>query len=264
MTYGIIYTVIEDKRAGPNSDLLTKAGTRCYVEYDATDHWYEASRLDSGMPVRFAAFKRRDEAHAFMGQWKGHPWYYGRKVEDPYEVIELEPRMVQSGWVIKQAGERVSPEAPVAKLQIGVEAYKAKNAQNNWTGRGYGLEPFFMNLNHEGGASVGFAEKDANYEQDDETGRAYVYCNSPVSEVLALRDFLNEAFPVRPAEVGADHFLTAFVSKDGKVTGIDHETSADWKDVFTAHIALRDWLNERIEKQSLCPFSPDPAGETSK
>lgn len=89
----------------------------------------------------------------------------------------------------------MTDEKPMAKLQIGVEAYKAKNAQNGWTGRGYGLEPFFLNLNKDGDASVGFAEKDANYETDDETGRTYIYCNSPVSEVIALRDFLNEAFP---------------------------------------------------------------------
>lgn len=53
-----------------------------------------------------------------------------------------------------------------------------------------------------------------------------------------------------------EHFLTAHVSEDGSVVGIDHSMNADWHAVRTAHIALRDRINERLETEDNCPFKP--------
>ena len=53
-----------------------------------------------------------------------------------------------------------------------------------------------------------------------------------------------------------EHFLTAHVSRDGRVVGIEHPTDAAWSDVLAAHIALRDRLNKRLEAQRLCPYRP--------
>jgi hypothetical protein len=63
-----------------------------------------------------------------------------------------------------------------------------------------------------------------------------------------------------------DYFLTAYVSKDGRTVGIDHPTEADWNDVLTAHIGLRDRLNERIAEQEKCPFKPvtSPSAEAAQ
>lgn len=55
-----------------------------------------------------------------------------------------------------------------------------------------------------------------------------------------------------------EHFLVAHVSKDGKMVGIDHPCDAVWADVLTAHVALRDRINERIAEQDGCPFKPTP------
>lgn len=54
----------------------------------------------------------------------------------------------------------------------------------------------------------------------------------------------------------SEHFLIAHVSKDGKTVGIDHPCDADWADVMTAHVALRDRINDRIAEQDGCPFKP--------
>lgn len=56
-----------------------------------------------------------------------------------------------------------------------------------------------------------------------------------------------------------EFFLTAHVSRDGHIVGIDHPMDADWYDVRTAHIALRDRINERLDTQDRCPFKPEPA-----
>lgn len=77
----------------------------------------------------------------------------------------------------------------------GLTEYKAENAKRGLSGRGFSFDPGFLNLNRDGDANIGFAEADMQYERDDETGKDYVYCNVPVSEILALRDYLNKAFP---------------------------------------------------------------------
>jgi len=65
-----------------------------------------------------------------------------------------------------------------------------------------------------------------------------------------------EAAEATISELQAEHFMTANVSRDGKIVGIDHSTDANWYDVLNAHIVLRDRLNERIREMDKCPFKP--------
>lgn len=53
-----------------------------------------------------------------------------------------------------------------------------------------------------------------------------------------------------------EEFLTAYVSEDAKVIGIEHDTDADWRKVHDAHVALRDRLEERIREREKCPRKP--------
>jgi len=53
-----------------------------------------------------------------------------------------------------------------------------------------------------------------------------------------------------------EEFLTAYVSEDAKVIGIEHDTDADWHKVYDAHVALRDRLEERIREREKCPRKP--------
>jgi hypothetical protein len=39
------------------------------------------------------------EAKDFVKKWKGHPWWC--KPNGKYELIAVQPRMVQSGWEIQ-------------------------------------------------------------------------------------------------------------------------------------------------------------------
>jgi len=54
-----------------------------------------------------------------------------------------------------------------------------------------------------------------------------------------------------------ERFLTAYVSEDTKVIGIEHPTEADWNKVLAAHVALRDYINARISEMGKCPLKPD-------
>lgn len=76
---------------------------------------------------------------------------------------------------------------------------------------------------------------------------------SALSQVTKERDEAREELAT------GTHFLTAYASADGKESGIDHPTDADWNEVRTAHVALRDWLNYRIENEDKCPLRPSPA-----
>lgn len=59
----------------------------------------------------------------------------------------------------------------------------------------------------------------------------------------------------RPDDAQDDErFLTAYVSRDGRVVGIDHPTDASWHDVLQAHEALLARVQERIAEQQNCPF----------
>lgn len=77
-------------------------------------------------------------------------------------------------------------------------------------------------------------------------------------------DDIEAALRTRPADtagVGEEHddeerFLTAYVSRDTRVIGIEHPTEADWHEVRQAHEALRDRLNERLGAQDDCPVKP--------
>jgi hypothetical protein len=67
------------------------------------------------------------------------------------------------------------------------------------------------------------------------------------------------AAPATPAVGMAEtdeKFLLAYVSRDSKVVGLEHDTDADWCEVLNAHVALRDRLNERIAGMDKCPFKP--------
>ena len=59
-----------------------------------------------------------------------------------------------------------------------------------------------------------------------------------------------------------DNFLVARVNKDGSQISIDHPYDAVWTDVMTVHVALRDYINERIERQDSCPFKAKAAALT--
>ncbi len=97
MKYGIIYTIPRTLKAFDGT-IMTDAGTQCYVRWDERDHWDTASKVDSSFPKPFKTFDSEEKAHEFMKTWEGHPWYFGRKVGDPYEVVSLKPRMAQVGW----------------------------------------------------------------------------------------------------------------------------------------------------------------------
>lgn len=55
---------------------------------------------------------------------------------------------------------------------------------------------------------------------------------------------------------GEESFLLAYVSRDTKIIGIEHPTEANWQDVYAAHVALRDRLNERLAQADFCPIKP--------
>lgn len=66
-----------------------------------------------------------------------------------------------------------------------------------------------------------------------------------------------------------EKFLTAYVSEDCKIIGIEHDTDADWHKVHDAHIALWNRLEERIREREKCPRKPalratDDAGGAAK
>lgn len=132
-------------------------------------------------------------------------------VPGDYPVMPAKPAefMRAVGKILSASQAPATPDALPASKEA-VAAYKAKNAKHGWIGRGFSFDPGFLNLGREGDGNIGFAESDMQYERDDETGKDYVYCNVPASEFLALRDYLNEAFPIAhpPTDVGVSEALT--------------------------------------------------------
>ena len=55
------------------------------------------------------------------------------------------------------------------------------------------------------------------------------------------------------SEADPERFLLAYVSADTRIIGVEHPTDAAWSEVYAAHVALRDRLNERINEQDKCP-----------
>lgn len=53
----------------------------------------------------------------------------------------------------------------------------------------------------------------------------------------------------------AEDFLTAHVSQDCRIIGLEHPTDADWNEVRAALIALRNHLTWRIDNARLCPYT---------
>lgn len=88
-----------------------------------------------------------------------------------------------------------------------------------------------------------------------------VHLSTP--EARSVLGKFNAALSSTPDEPDDEHFLEAYVSKDGHVVGIDHPTEADWHTVLAAHIAFRDRLNERIAEQENCPHKPSTPDEPS-
>lgn len=82
-----------------------------------------------------------------------------------------------------------------------------------------------------------------------------VNCDT-ASEIAAFHHLATrtDATPVADSD---ETFLTAYVSADTNIIGIDHPTEAPWQQVYAAHIALRDRLNERLEQEDLCPYKPE-------
>lgn len=78
----------------------------------------------------------------------------------------------------------------------------------------------------------------------------------------ALDDAIAQARSVcgaykRTREFIAGTLITATVEHDGHL-GIAHDTNADWNNVYSAHVRLRDHLNDRIDKQAKCPVKREP------
>lgn len=67
---------------------------------------------------------------------------------------------------------------------------------------------------------------------------------------------MTTAAPEKGIVTDPERFLTAYVSQDGKVIGIEHDTEADWHEIQRAHEVLRDRLNVRLAERDKCPFKP--------
>jgi len=76
---------------------------------------------------------------------------------------------------------------------------------------------------------------------------------------FALAEGWVDATPVADSD---ETFLTAYVSANTNIIGIDHPTEAPWQQVYDAHVALRDRLNERLEQEDLCPYKPEAGTNT--
>lgn len=84
---------------------------------------------------------------------------------------------------------------------------------------------------------------------------------APEADIVAYRRVnvtkLNAALNARQSgEREPEKFLTAYVSEDSKIIGIEHDTDADWHKVHDAHIALWNRLEERIREREKCPRKP--------
>jgi len=107
-----------------------------------------------------------------------------------------------------------------------------------------------------------FATKDgieaaARY-MDHEADIAEGHCNDTLAcqrRVYAteIRNIGSGREPWHQLPKEREDFLTARVSQDGKVIGIDHPADAYWPDVLNAHVALRDHIDKRIAEQNKCP-----------
>lgn len=49
------------------------------------------------MPCNIKVFSCYDAAKAFMGSWKGHPWW--NLPNGQWETVAVKPRVVQDGWL---------------------------------------------------------------------------------------------------------------------------------------------------------------------
>jgi hypothetical protein len=84
--------------------------------------------------------------------------------------------------------------------------------------------------------------------------------NAPlgVSRRKEIADLI-QSLAQQVATLTAERFLLAYVSQDAHIVGIEHDTEADWDEVFRAHTVLRDRLNERLAEMEKCPFKPKDA-----
>lgn len=74
-----------------------------------------------------------------------------------------------------------------------------------------------------------------------------------------LREIESRAAALNARQSGEgerEKFLTAYVSEDSKIIGIEHDADADWHKVHDAHIALWNRLEERIRDREKCPRKP--------
>lgn len=111
-----------------------------------------------------------------------------------------------------------------------------------------------------------FCEGEAVMLRDHKKIGTYIACKEChcATETMATKDGATKVWNRRAQALECpvaqpdepEHFLTAYASKDGRETGIDHPTDADWNDVMAAHVGLRDWLNDRIANQGSCPHRP--------
>ena len=96
----------------------------------------------------------------------------------------------------------------------------------------------------------------ASYCDDPQRVHVYTAAFDAIKDILATR---TDATPVADSD---ETFLTAYVSANTNIIGIDHPTEAPWQQVYDAHLALRDRLNERLEQEDLCPYKPKAGTDT--
>jgi hypothetical protein len=102
------------------------------------------------------------------------------------------------GWACTRGAGHEGPCAAIA--------HQAPVVAGHWNGFGkyalaFSFEPGCLNINlagyadKDGDGTLCFADSALEWETDPETGKDYRWVSLPNSELLALRDKLNEVFP---------------------------------------------------------------------
>lgn len=95
--FGIVYECKEAINA--SGKVTTEEGYRCVISYDPGGYGPTGSPLSSGFKYA-ALWNTFEEAEEFAKKWWGNPWYH--IPNGNYEIVELEPLYVQSGWKLKE------------------------------------------------------------------------------------------------------------------------------------------------------------------
>lgn len=186
-------------------------------------------------------------------------------------MLECAPRQVVE---YVRADSRAAPLDSEAKARAIVEEYKQRVIQlpsgdavpcAKW------LEMRLrIALDLASRASVAAVEEDDwvawlryDYTNEETTGTTINVCDSDAPG--AFKVYRRPAATSSSASAGPPPFMVVTVSEDCREISIEHPNSAGFDQVFRAHVALRDHLNERITQRQNCPFNPSPAeGEVGK